>query len=195
MRDYVYLDGYLDELGADIYTQPTDAGHTRMAAEFIGQITSKIKYDAVLDLGCGRGFCAKIFREIGKKWTGVTLGEDYRKCLEVGLDVFERDFTFLNGDVGGQFDLLFSRHSLEHSPMPLLTLMEWYRVGQKYLAVVLPNPKHFLLYGKNHYSVMYDGQFRWLASRAGWKVIEHWETDQELRYLLLKSKKAIERPY
>jgi hypothetical protein len=37
----------------------------------------------------------------------------------------EGDFHFI--DSGGEiYDLIFARHALEHSPMPILALMEWH---------------------------------------------------------------------
>ena len=43
------------------------------------------------------------------------------------------DYNFLEYP-DNSFDLVFSRHSLEHSPFPVLTLMEWYRVARDFMS-------------------------------------------------------------
>ena len=86
--------------------------------------------------------------------------------------------------------IIFSRHYLEHSPFPLLTLMEWHRVSKKYLCLVLPNPEYFTYVGRNHYAVMGDKtQIRWLLRRAGWKIIKRKYTEFEYRYLCEKKER------
>jgi SAM-dependent methyltransferase len=75
----------------------------------------------------------------------------------------------------GQFDLVFARHVLEHSPMPLLTLMEWHRVAKQWLCVIVPDPRAFAPGGRNHYYVLSKELWRPIIARAGWAVI--WEED------------------
>lgn len=194
MREYGHIDEYLNELADDIYNQPPDENHSQWALEFINQIPDD--YSDVLDVGCGQGFTYPMFSVKGKRWTGVTLGEDYKTCKLMALNVFRLDFSFMNTFADNTFDLVFARHVLEHSVMPLLTLMEWRRLSKKYLAIVLPSPKHFKYFGRNHYSVMSNTQFLWLAARAGWKAIyKNYTEPQELRYVLVKSDPRIEFPH
>ena len=68
------------------------------------------------------------------------------------------------------FDAIFARHILEHSPMPLLTLMEWHRVSKKYLILVMPAWEYWLIGGKNHYSMLHKDQLWHLMDRAGWEI-------------------------
>jgi ubiquinone/menaquinone biosynthesis C-methylase UbiE len=82
------------------------------------------------------------------------------------------DFTFLEYP-DNYVDLIFARHSLEHSPMPLITLMEWARVSQNWLGIVLPAPEWYTYRGLNHYSVMNMEQIHNLLDVAGWNVM--WE--------------------
>lgn len=170
MRDYKNIDAYLDRLINDIYPQPQDKRHTEWAKDAIEYFLYFVGKDisSVLDLGCGEGFCQDLFE--GKEYLGVAWGEDVVKARENGKNVTEADFSFLGG-VDGVFDLLFSRHSLEHSPFPLLTLMEWHRVSKRYLAVVLPDPAFWLYVGRNHYYVLNVEQWENLFDVAGWKII------------------------
>lgn len=189
-RDYTHLDNYLNQLTGDIYPQPPDENHTRWASEFISRIP--MDYYSVLDVGCGQGFTYPMFSALGKKWTGITLGDDYRECVNLGLDVYCQDFTFLKME-DNSYDLIFARHVLEHSPMPVLTLMEWRRVSKRYLALVLPSPKRFKYFGRNHYSVMDNSQILWLAARAGWKAaLKDYSEEFELRYIFMKDEPRIE---
>lgn len=197
MRDYQHIDKYISSLTHDIYPQPSDVLHQQWAMEFIDQIGKIALIKTVLDVGCGQGMARTGFINNRMDWTGVTLEPDYTACIENGLmNVHNMDMSFLKFD-DNLFDLVFARHVLEHSPMPLLTLMEWRRVSNKYLAVVLPNPNHFLYFGKNHYSVMNSSQFIWIASRAGWRTmhISGFETKQEMRFILVKDEEKILRPY
>ena len=159
MRDYRNFESYVNKLSNSIYEQPPDEGHTKWATEVINNwVTQMPTASTVLDLGCGQGFCKPLFEALGKQWTGVTLGPDYLVCKDKGYDVYNYDFSFLEEIADDSYDLLFSRHSLEHSPFPLLTLMEWYRVSKQWLCLILPNPVFWTVTGRNHYSVMYPDQ-------------------------------------
>ena len=193
-RDFSNINRYLDELVVDIYPQPEDENHSIWMERFIDELP--LDYETVLDIGCGQGYSSYLFGLKSKKWVGVTLGEDYKVCKNRNLEVYCLDFSFLNRFDDGFFDLLFCRHVLEHSPMPLLTLMEWRRVSKRYLAVVLPSPKEFKYFGRNHYSVMNNTQFLWLAARAGWHaILKDYTEPMELRYVLEKAEPRIEYPH
>jgi len=188
MRDYTYIDRYLDELEKDIYEQPPDEWHTRMAADVINKWIPKLNdCNTVLDVGCGQGFCESMFDALGKDYFGVTLGHDFEIAQsEFGWMIFCDDFTFLPWE-SGAMDLIFSRHSLEHSPMPLLTLMEWHRVAKKYLCLIMPKPSAFGFGGRNHYSVLTVEQIKFLLDRSGWEIMwEDHETSEEYRFMCKK---------
>lgn len=169
MRDYSRIDKYLDKLGTEIYPQPQDEGHSALALESIRTfmpLADGVK--TVLDLGCGEGFCQDFFKNC--EYTGVALHRDYDVAIFKSRRVFNMDFSFLSFD-DESFDLLYSRHSLEHSPIPLLTLMEWHRVTKKYLAVVLPAPEFWKWAGRNHYFVLNKHQWENLFDVAGFSVL------------------------
>lgn len=174
MRDYSNIDKYYQELmDNDPYHQPIDDGHLKLMENFIGEYVLPLRPKSVLDVGSGEGYTKRI------------LDAHKVSCEEIDIENGQ-DFNFL-GDVN--FDLILSRHTLEHSPFPLITLMEWHKVSNKYLALVLPNPEHFKYVGRNHYSVMNQHQAVWLLRRAGWKVRKFSQRADELWFLCDKMKR------
>ena len=184
MRDYTDFDKWVDELTEDVYAQPPDPGHTAWAMHSLEWIKSTIYIDSqpegkVLDVGCGQAFLSQPFEQMGLEWNGVAIGEDVKfakeKLGEFGLDqskVEEADMTFLPFE-DKEFDLVFARHVLEHSPFPILTLMEWRRITAKggHLCLVAPAPHWWLYRGQNHYSIVPMQLLKWWCERAGWTPI------------------------
>jgi SAM-dependent methyltransferase len=170
VRNYAYIDHYLNMLVDDVYGQPVDHSHTAWAVDALsGMLPTGTA--SVLDVGCGHGFLAETFRAVGIDWNGVTLGDDFVVCETAGLPVYHADQSFLPFE-DNQYDLVFARHILEHSPMPLLTLMEWRRVSKDYLLLVSPAPDYWGYRGQNHYSIAPKEQLRWWLERAGWRIIK-----------------------
>lgn len=171
MRDYSHIDQYINRLYRDIYEQPEDDGHTQLAQKVIDFWMSRMTTcHSVLDVGCGQGFCQDMFEKWGIQYEGIALGEDVVIAQQQGRNVKKMDFSFLDYS-DNSVDLVFSRHSLEHSPMPLLTLMEWSRVSTNWLGVILPAHEWYTYRGKNHYSVMTTEQIENLLDISGWNVI------------------------
>ena len=181
MRDYKHLDRYINKLYSDIYEQPEDDGHRGLSAKVIDFWMSRMTTcHSVLDVGCGTGFCQPLFQKWNVQYEGVCLGQDYIKATELGRTVKKMDFNFLDYD-DSSFDMVFSRHSLEHSPMPILTLMEWERVSRSWLGIVMPAPEWYTYKGQNHYSVANMEQIRQWLDVAGWKVL--WENIDSLPFV------------
>lgn len=173
MRDWTHHDQYVTKLYSDIYPQPEDSGHTELARKVIDHWMSKMTTcHSVLDVGCGTGFCEVMFGKWDVQYEGVCLGDDFIEATNHGRNVKKMDFNFLDYP-DNSFDMIFSRHSLEHSPMPLLTLMEWERVAMNWLGLVVPAPEWYTYSGKNHYHVMNMEQIKNLLKVAGWNVM--WE--------------------
>lgn len=179
MRDYTYIDKYLDELIQDIYVQPDNKGHTKLAKNSM-QLLDDLAIRSVLDVGCGTGFMQAVFETMGIKYTGLTLGKEAESP-----NIIQGDFTF-SQLAGESFDLIYARHVLEHSPMPLLTLMEWHRISIQYLLLITPNPDKYGYIGRNHYAVMSVNQLAWLLRRAGWRIIKIDHQTEEFRFLCTK---------
>jgi len=126
----------------------------------------------VLDVGCGTGFCADKFQELGFQYYGITASyADYKEARDQDRNVRIGDMSYIPKD-DESFDLVFARHVLEHSPFPIITLMEWWRVSKKYLLLVAPAPDYWGWGGKNHYSIANKDQLWWWLRRAGWKVVQ-----------------------
>lgn len=178
MRDYTRIDQYINQLYKDIYPQPPDKGHTELAQKVIDHWMSKMTTcQSVLDVGAGQGFCQPMFERWNVQYEGIAIGEDVIVAQNKGYNVKRMDFSFIECPDGG-VDMIFARHSLEHSPMPLLTLMEWRRVAKNWLGLILPAPEWFTYVGLNHYSVMNREQTEHLLDVAGWHPI--WK-DVELK--------------
>ena len=184
MRDYSRFDGYYNELITDIYGQPSDEGHLRDMKSIITRWVLPLGISSVLDVGCGEGTASIFFKEADISYTGIAIGEDVEKAVSAGRNVFEQDFNFINSDA--TYDLIFSRHSLEHSPFPLITLMDWHRISNKWLCVVLPNPDYYKYIGRNHYSVLNQHRAAWLLRRAGWKMNKFFMNKEEIWFLCVK---------
>lgn len=171
MRNYKNIDRYLNELVGDVYDQPEDTGHTQLAQAIIDRWMSSLPdCKTVLDVGAGQGFCQPMFERWGAQYKGVALGNDVIEAKKHGWNIDRMDYTFLEYE-DNTFDLVFSRHSLEHSFSPLLSLMEWYRVSKQWLGLVVPAHEHFGFSGRNHYYVLNQEQWNNLLHKAGWKPI------------------------
>ena len=187
-RNFFHINHYLNRLLVDDYGQEPDDGHTQMMAEVFDKwIINMTSCTSVLDIGCGAIAVAEpFFKARGIEYTGIALAKDAVKANALGKNVTIMDMSFLEfGEK--RFDMVWARHSLEHSPMPLLTLMEFERVAKYWLCLILPKPDHFGRVGLNHYSVLYEDQWLFLADRAGWRPM--WEDHshpQEYRFMMEK---------
>ena len=182
-RDYFAFNKFVVRLTGDVYGQPTDPGHTAWALHAFDWIRTTIYAEKemvgqVLDVGCGEAFMCLPFEAIGMNWTGVTIGKDFERAKvvleELKFDpakVEEADMTFLPFN-DNTFDLVFARHVLEHSPFPIITLMEWRRVTKPggHLCLVSPAPHWWGVRGKNHYAVVPKQNLEWWLMRSGWHV-------------------------
>ena len=187
IRDYQHFDRFLNELIADIYEQPVDNGHLNMSLDIINKwIPQLLGCKSVVDMGCGQISPQETFESYGLAYTGVAVGQDVVIAKSEGKHVLNMDMTFTNFD-SESVDLVYSRHSLEHSPFPLITLMEWHRIARHWLLVVLPSPEHYTYSGRNHYGVMNHDQAREFLTRAGWEVIwDDLSEKSEIRYMCQK---------
>lgn len=184
-RNFSRLNIYLNRLSEDIYPQPEDEGHTRMAMDVFDKWFAPYhSIQTLLDAGCGdSAFMKGKFESIGIQYTGIAIR--VTNPLVVNMD-----FTFTEFE-DEEFDCVFARHSLEHSPMPIITLMEWHRISKSWLCLILPNPTVYGWAGKNHYSVMNITLAESLLQRAGWNVIWRDDTEpSEIRLMCEKLRKV-----
>lgn len=184
-RDYHNFDLYYQELLGDVYSQPSDEGHLKLMTEVINRWIIPLGVSLVFDAGAGSGDAYNIFKAHKIDYLGCALNEDFSVA---GVNhVGPLDFNFATKEFGDEFfDLVLSRHSLEHSPFPIITLMDWYKVSKKWLALVVPNPEHYKYVGRNHYSVANIHQNVWWLRRAGWKLNKLNVTETEFWFLCEK---------
>jgi SAM-dependent methyltransferase len=194
MRNYFHWDHYLMELEKDTYYQPQKGDdHLVWATNVIDQWVAPLGVADVLDVGCGVGFCQPIFEKYGIVYEGITTdSRDLVDGKNAGRNIWGEDFNFIHAN-GDHYDLVFSRHSLEHSPAPLLTLMEWHRVAKKHLILVVPNPGYWGWAGRNHYAVAPLEQIKFWLDRAGWAFVKEHIDEKEFWFHAQKIDRRI--PY
>jgi len=139
-----------------------------------------LKKDAkILDLGCGPGYFLDLMKERGyTDLIGVTISPgDIKICEDKGHKIAKYDFSFLpqkEGYYDESVDFIFLRQTLEHSPYPIFTLMEYNRVlkqGSKiYIEVPATNQPRKHEWNNNHYSVLGNEQLAALLNRTGFSV-------------------------
>jgi hypothetical protein len=170
MRDWSELDGIYESLFQTIYAQPEDEGHRKLAIKALTWAMGwPMGVRSVIDFGCGEGFCQPILAtKFGiDDYLGIAWGQDVIVAQGQGRNVIQGDFNFWKPD--REFDLGIARHSLEHSPFPIMTLCHW-RKFVRWLLVVLPAPDHYTYKGQNHFNVMPDEQAENVFDLAGFQV-------------------------
>jgi SAM-dependent methyltransferase len=194
MRNYFHIDKYLNELEKDVYYQPQHGDdHLTWAKNIIDQWVSQLTIEDVLDVGCGVGFCQPMFEQYGIKYKGITLdSEDWVDAKSEGRNVSMQDYNFIECNAN-TYDLVFARHALEHSPFPVLSLMEWHRVSKQHLIVVNPNPEYWGWAGRNHYAVSNLTQLKFYFERAGWLIVQDQIDKYEIWIHAIKTERKI--PY
>lgn len=163
-----------------VYSEPDSRIHQNVMNTMIPKVIDEYKLTKshrILDVGCGQGYGMIKFQELGcDNLKGITLSnEDVDAAKQRGFDVGNQDMSFMDFN-DNSFDFLFVRHALEHSPYPLLTLLEFYRVmdTQAKAYIEMPNPfcTRDLESYDNHYSIMGPKQWSALMKRAGFKILD-----------------------
>lgn len=181
------INAFRDLCLTHVYSEPDTPLHKGVMDQMIDKIQNQYPPEGkALDVGCGTGYAMQRFTELGNKsdWTGLTLSHtDAEAARARGFDVVEQDMSFTDF-ADETFDYLWVRHSLEHSPYPLLTLLEFYRIMKPGAAayIEMPSPKcdRLLEAYDNHYSIMGSKQWICLMKRAGFVGQDFGEIDFEI---------------
>lgn len=170
---------YLDLIHNTVYHEPsTPAFHDSLIDQLIVEIINPLnlpKDSRILDMGCGSGYFLEKMRELGfTDIVGVTMDDqDIQQCEDKGLTVFKQDMTFTDFK-DGEFDFLFCRQALEHSPCPALTLCEFNRIvkdnGYLYIEVPAPDQDRKHEENFNHYSILGRKMWDQLFIRASFET-------------------------
>jgi SAM-dependent methyltransferase len=176
MRNFSRFDVFLDSLAGDVYPEVPSEPHLSITRKVILELHNSglIPTGArVLDIGCGQGLALEQFRALGLEAIGVAMGADVEVCRSRGFDAHEMDQNFLTFPENS-FDVLWCRHVLEHSAMPLFTLCEYRRVtkpgGIVYVEVPAPDTSAHHERNPNHYSVLPLSSWLNLFCHAGFVV-------------------------
>lgn len=181
--DTVKLRFYVDWLyNNHIY----DEGESGYHKSITTQVTEKyfdplnLPKDAhILDLGCGPGYFLDEIKQRGyTNYAGITLSPgDIKICEDKGHTIKKYDLSFLpqrDGYNDESVDFIFLRHALEHSPFPVISLMEYNRVlkqfGKLYIEVPAPDCERKHEFNPNHYSILGSAQLGALLIRCGFDI-------------------------
>ena len=178
MNNNLKLKFYYDHVLGTVYSEGESPFHKSITEDVINRFITpeNISKDAkIIDLGCGPGYFLDETKK--REYTnvqGVTLSrEDLDVCQIKGHAVKRSDMNFLD-DADESTDVLFSRHSLEHSPFPYITLLEYNRVlkpnGLLYIEVPRPDCDQLHETNKNHFSVLGKNMWLSLLQRTGFTV-------------------------
>jgi ubiquinone/menaquinone biosynthesis C-methylase UbiE len=184
-RDFLRVEEHLDDLAADVHHEPTTAHHTAAAHDAVESLLSGLEIRSAVELGCGPAPALDKLAQRGIQTMGVSLGDE--SCAH---EVLRADVHF-SGIGNNAFDLAVARHVLEHSPMPLLLLMEMYRISNRYALAVVPCDDQLWIDWPNHYSVLSKAMWRKLFRRARFEILREVDAplephSTEWRFLLQK---------
>lgn len=169
MNTQLKLKFYYDHVLGTVYNEGPSMLHETATKDVIEKFIDPLNVpkDAyIVDLGCGPGYFLDNMKQRGyTNITGITLSPaDIDLARSKGHRVERRDLNFLP-EADCSVDMLFSRHSLEHSPFPYITLLEYNRVlkpnGILYVEVPAPDCDRRHEYNKNHFSIL--GKQMWLS--------------------------------
>ncbi len=183
---YAKLQRFIEKrITEDLYPEYPDAGHTRVTYDELKHVDEKwgLRGKHVLDVGCGQGVALEKFLEYGAIAKGLTFGEDFDACKRKGFDVYEMDMSFLDFH-DETFDLIWARHSLEHSLFPYFTLDGLFSVlkrgGMLYAEVPAPDTSANHQLNRNHYSCLTRSSWTALFDRIGFKTLESFDLNVQL---------------
>ncbi len=164
---------HLETLRKTVYSEPKFPWHESIIDSAFDQFVKNGSFKTALDVGFGTGYSLEKFKKLGIKPIGITLDSNELQCaLLLKYDVHLMDMAFLDFD-DEYFDLVWCRHTLEHSPMPMIALMEFNRVLGKsgYLYIEVPADNVMHIENPNHFSVLSDGAWQALFRKAKFTLL------------------------
>lgn len=173
-NEYLYTNHIYDEGESGYHKELTG----RVTTDYVDKLDLK-KDCVILDLGCGPGYFLDEMKNRGyTNVTGVTLSQgDIEICKNKGHTVKEYDLSFIpqiDGYHDESVDFIFLRHALEHSPYPIISLMEYNRLLKQgckiYIEVPAPDCERQHEFNVNHYSILGRTQLVALLLRTGFEI-------------------------
>jgi len=182
MNNQLKLKFYYDHVLSTVYSEGHSPFHRTITEDVVTRFIDPLalpKTAVVRDLGCGPGYFLDLMGARGFiNVRGITLSQDdIAICADKGhKNLVRGDMNFL-ADPDESVDLLFCRHSLEHSPFPYITLIEYNRVlkpnGVLYVEVPAPDCQLAHEKNRNHYSILGKNMWLSLLERTGFDVTWH----------------------
>lgn len=175
MNNNLKLKFYYDHVLSTVYAEGSSPFHETITRDVVKRFVEpeNVAKDArIIDLGCGPGYFLDTMKESGyTNVEGVSLSKsDVDTCKQKGHRVNQSDMNFLS-DKDESVDFLFARHSLEHSPFPYITLLEYNRAlrpnGLLYVEVPSPDCEQAHENNRNHYSILTRKMWSALLQRTG----------------------------
>lgn len=173
-NEYLYTAHIYDEGPSEFHQQLTE----QTVKDYVDPLN--LPKDAkILDMGCGPGYFLDEMKKRGyTDLVGITLSHgDIEECKKKGHAVKQYDFSFIpqkDGYYDESVDFIFCRQSLEHSPYPIFTLMEYNRIlkhnGKMYIEMPSPDTDRQHETNLNHYSILGHNMLGALITRAGFRI-------------------------
>ncbi len=168
-----HLRQHLEGIRKTVYREPKFDYHERLIDSAFETFVKKGSFKDVLDVGFGTGYSLEQFKRLGIDPIGITLDSDeLQLATALKYDVRLMDMAFLDF-ADESFDLVWCRHTLEHSVMPMIALLEFNRVLKPggYLYVEVPQDESVHTDNPNHYSMLSDRSWQSLMRRTGLKLL------------------------
>ncbi len=189
-RDMARIEQHLQYLDArDVACNESPQVVTRRH-EFVANLHPLLRalgVHSVLDVGCA-GITRNWWIDHGYDWHGLTLPRDAHKLMAQGIPVDVADVASMPcGD--GAFDLVYASHVLEHSPMPLVALLEIRRVA-RFLAFAVPRwPR--MVDEPYHYSCAPLEMWRQWLDVSRWAIVADFSGSRDFEFLCIHPSDAV----
>jgi 2-polyprenyl-3-methyl-5-hydroxy-6-metoxy-1,4-benzoquinol methylase len=177
MDKWKEFDEFYSHILKEVYHEPDSFLTTQVVDKMLPGFLDIVKNKEahILDLGCGSGYALEKMREAGfNNVEGLTLSDiDKGIVEEKGFKVNQVDFNFTCWV--DEWDAVWMRHVLEHSPFPFFTIYQLNKMmklnGFLYVEMPQPGTERVLEHWPNHYSIMGSAMYKSLFERAGFNLV------------------------
>jgi len=179
----VQITEFLKLLQDNTYPEAPTPVHSDLTPLVMDWVLPSVKGKQVLDVGCGQGVALVEFGKRGYNAIGTGVNDaDLEQCREKGLAVVKADMHENHTET--TFDLIWLRHVLEHSPVPLYVLHllreRLSEGGLLYIEVPAPDTGAHHERNANHYAVHTPSAWVALILKAGLTITDGKQIDLDL---------------